>query len=69
MNGDRTGTATNGAHAAPLEAVTETTLGDPVEGYAEPMDEAAERDYDARLDAIEPAHTAAAAKLRELFAG
>jgi hypothetical protein len=69
MNGDRTATATNGAHATPLEAVTETTLGEPVERYAQPMDEAADREFDERLDAIEPAHTAAAAKLRELFAG
>lgn len=58
-----------GSTRSPLEEVSETTLGEPVEAYAEPLSEEEAKAFDEKLDAVEPAYTAAAAKLHELFAG
>ena len=63
------GTVPESAQASPLEAILATPLGEPVESYAEPLPEEQVREIEDKLDALEPAHTAAAAKLRELFAG
>jgi len=44
-------------------------VGEPVEEYAEPLTNEEEQAYRDELDALEPAHAAAAARLHTLFAG
>jgi hypothetical protein len=44
-------------------------VGDPVETYVEPLSSEDERAFERKLDAVEPAQAAAAARLHTLFAG
>jgi len=44
-------------------------VGPMIEDYLEPLTQDEEQAYERELDAIEPAHAAAAARLRTLFAG
>jgi hypothetical protein len=43
--------------------------GDPVDAYARPLSAEQVGDFHAQLDAVEPAHSSAAARLHTLFAG
>jgi hypothetical protein len=54
---------------AVLSDVFTTELGEPVEGYFEPLSEESVTEYHERLDDGEPTHAAAAARLHQLFAG
>lgn len=50
------------------EAVAAPT-GEPIQGYARPLTDEQTGEFYSRLDAIEPAHASAAARLHTLFAG
>ena len=52
-----------------LIALLEPDFGEPIEHYEAPLTEDEEMAFDAALDAVEPAHAAAAARLHSLFAG
>ena len=62
------GTASDPAFAVMANAV-EAPTGDLVEVYARPLTAEQVGDFHDRLDALEPAHASAAARLHTLFAG
>lgn len=62
------GSASDPAFAVMLHAV-EVPTGDLVHTYARPLSEQQVGEFHERLDAVEPAHASAAARLHTLFAG
>lgn len=62
------GTGSDPVFAVMADAV-EAPSGDPVEVYARPLTAEQVGEFHARLDAVEPAHSSAAARLHTLFAG
>ena len=49
--------------------VVEAPIGEPVQEYARPLSDEQVGQFHAELDAVEPAHADAAARLHTLFAG
>jgi len=62
------GSASDPAFAVMLSAV-EVSLGEPVKEYALPLTTEQDQEFHDRLDAVEPAHANASARLHTLFAG
>jgi hypothetical protein len=62
------GPGSDPAFAVMADAV-EAPAGDPVKVYARPLTAEQVGDFHDRLDAVEPAHASAAARLHTLFAG
>jgi hypothetical protein len=62
------GDASDPAFAVMLSAV-EAPTGEPVTTYARPLTEEQVDEFHEQLDAVEPAHASAAARLHTLFAG
>jgi hypothetical protein len=62
------GRASDPAFAVMASAV-EVPPGDPVETYARPLSEEQVGEFHDTLDAVEPAHASATARLHTLFAG
>jgi hypothetical protein len=62
------GEASDPAFAVMLSAV-EAPVGVPVESYARPLSAEQDVEFHTQLDAVEPAHASASARLHTLFAG
>lgn len=62
------GEADDPAFAVMAQAL-DAPAGDPVNDYARPLSAEQVGDFNAQLDAVEPAHASAAARLHTLFAG
>lgn len=54
---------------AVMAGALEAPTGDPVEAYARPLTAEQIGEFHDQLDAVEPAHASAAARLHTLFAG